>query len=108
MHQLPVSPDFIWNRAHNSYLSLWSELGVVFGSLPIVGLLLVGARLIRALRANSYAWVAQATGLAVLVVCAIHSTVDFSLEIQANAMFFIAILAAAVGSTYGEKSTQTG
>ena len=100
VHKLPVSPDFIWNRAHNSYLSLWSEMGLVFGSLPVIALVLIGVRLIRALREETPAWAVQATGLAVLVIAAVHSLVDFSLEIQANSIFFVALIATAVGSTY--------
>ncbi len=101
VHQLPVSPDFLWNRAHNSYLSLWAEMGLVVGSLPVIALILVGVRLIGALRHDTPVWAVQATGLAVLTIGAVHSLVDFSLEIQANAMFFVAIVGAAVGSTYG-------
>jgi O-antigen ligase len=106
VHQLPVSADVAWNRAHNSYLSLWSEMGLIVGSLPVIALLLVGVRLIGALRHDTPAWAIQATGLAVLVIAGIHSLVDFSLEIQANAMFFVALVAAAVGSTYGRATSR--
>lgn len=105
VHQLPVSPDLLWNRAHNSYLSLWAEMGLVVGSLPVIALILVGVRLIGALRHDTPAWAIQATGLAVLTIAGIHSLVDFSLEIQANAMFFVALIGAAVGSTYGRQAS---
>lgn len=102
VHKFPVSSELVWNRAHNSYLSLWSEMGLVFGSLPVIALALIGVRLIRALREDSPGWAVQATGLAILVIVAVHSLVDFSLEIQANAIFFVALIATAVGSTYGQ------
>jgi O-antigen ligase len=102
VHQWPVSPDYVWNRAHNSYLSLWVDMGLIVGSLPVLALILVGVRLIRALRDDTPAWHIQATGLAVLIIGATHSLVDFSLENQANAIFFTALVATALGSTLGK------
>lgn len=106
VHQLPVSPDLRWDRAHNSYLSLWSEMGLIAGSLPILVFVWIGIRLTRALRQERPEWPIQAVGLAVLVVAGLHSLVDFSLEIQANAMFFVALIAMALGTTFQNQTTR--
>jgi O-antigen ligase len=95
-HQGPVSADVVWDRAHNSYLALWVELGIIVGSIPIVLLLLAGLRIIRGLDKVRPDWTAKLAGLGVLVVGAVHSLVDFSLEIQANTLLFLAILATGV------------
>jgi O-antigen ligase len=95
-HQPPVSADMVWDRAHNTYLSLWVELGLVAGSIPIVLLLAAGVRIIRGLGRVRADWTAKLAGLGVLVVAATHSLVDFSLEIQANTLLFLAIVATGV------------
>ena len=95
-HQPPVSADMVWDRAHNTYLSLWVELGLVAGSIPIVLLVAAGVRIIGGLGKVRADWTAKLAGLGVLVVAATHSLVDFSLEIQANTLLFLAIVATGV------------
>jgi len=43
---------------------------------------------------------AQAIALGSLVACALHSLVDFSLEIPANTLIFLALLAAGAASAF--------
>lgn len=96
----PVNTFVSWDRGHNTYLTLWSEMGLIAGSLPmlIVAVLgiRVGKRLLRSQPVPSFA--AQASTLAVIAVVAIHSLADFSLEIPANAVLFLAVLAAGVAT----------
>ncbi|MCD7058919.1 O-antigen ligase family protein [Pelagibacterium xiamenense] len=95
-HALPVSPDRIWDRAHSTYLSRWTEMGVVFGSLPMVILLIIGWQCARFVRRREQDWWLPLVAVGVLAVGAVHSTVDFSLEMQANTFFLLAILALGV------------
>jgi len=91
-HRPPVSPDLVWDRAHNTYLALWSELGVIAGSIPI---LLVGIAAVRLAWNSSRAgsdWTGRVAAVGVVVVAAIHSLADFSLEIQANTILFVLLL----------------
>lgn len=91
-HRPPVSPDLLWDHAHNTYLTLWSELGVIVGSIP---LLLVGLAAIRLVWGSSKArsdWAARVAAVAAVVVAAVHSLADFSLEIEANALLFVLLL----------------
>jgi O-antigen ligase len=96
----PVSTDVLWDRAHNTYLALWSELGLLGGSLPMLLCVFAGIRLLTALRGPGEDWPFQAAALAVLILCSVHSLADFSLEIQANTLFFVAFLALGLGTTY--------
>lgn len=93
VHQLPVSGDAVWDKAHSSYLALWSELGVFAGSIPMIMLGLMGLRILGALLQKRGSWRAQTVALGAIVVGAVHSTVDFSLEIQADTLMFLALIA---------------
>lgn len=95
-HRPPVSVDLLWDHTHNTYLALWVELGLIFGSIPL--LLLAGAtiRIVWGLTKSRADWTAKVAALGVIVTAAIHSLADFSLEIQANAMFFVALVALGV------------
>lgn len=106
VHVPPVSPDVIWNKAHNTYLTLWAELGLVFGSLPIIAIAFVAARLVGGLRNQRGSWTAQTIGVGVIILGAVHSLADFSLEIQADAFLFVVLIAAAV-ATGAPTSTRT-
>jgi Lipid A core - O-antigen ligase and related enzymes len=102
VHQLPVNADLIWVRAHNTYLALWTELGVAAGSIVILSV--AGAALLIArqfARSKSRMDIApQAASLAVIVIAAVHSTVDFSLEIAANTILFLAVLAGGLATLW--------
>ena len=102
VHQLPVSADYVWSRAHNTYLALWSELGIVAGSIPI---LLVAAGFVAiAIRfrgsRSRLDTAPQAAAIAVTVTCAVHSLADFSLEVAANTLIFLAILACGLATIW--------
>ncbi len=92
VHQLPVSGDAVWDKAHNSYFALWADLGLIAGSIPIVLFGWIALRILRLLLAGKGSWRSQTAALGVIVVGAVHSTVDFSLEIQANTVMFLAII----------------
>lgn len=91
-HRPPVSPDRIWDKAHSTYLSLWSELGYVIGSIPILIFIVIGIFLLRTIFSKKERTTTSIAAFAALVVVALHSFVDFSLEIQANTYMFLAIV----------------
>jgi len=94
-HQAPVSVDLVWDKAHSTYLALWAEYGLIFGSLPllIVGIIVfqLGAAYVKAPGQDMLV----RCGLCVILVGAVHSLVDFSLEIEAVTFAFVAIVATA-------------
>ena len=95
IHAPPVATGLVWDKAHNTYLTLWSELGLVGGTLPILLLAVIGWKLRAALRRDRRLWLPVAIALGCLVAVAVHALVDFSMEIQAVALWLVAILAAA-------------
>lgn len=102
VHKLPLSADLVWDKAHNTYLTLWSELGLVVGSVPIVMFALFGFRLIIGVLRSRGDSTHQITALSIMVVGALHSLVDFSLEIQAITFMFL--VAVAVGNVASSTS----
>ncbi|QPH55839.1 O-antigen ligase family protein [Pontivivens ytuae] len=92
---VPVSLDKNWERAHSTYLAHWSETGLIFGSIPLLLVALALYGCIKALRRDEVK-VLPAIGIGVIVTGALHSIVDFSLEMQANAWLFIAFLGIAL------------
>ena len=83
-----LGPRF-WNRAHNDYLELWLEAG-------LIGTVLTGLVLVWAAQAWVLSWrgsserelpvLARAAGVCVLVV-ALHSVVDYPLRTETIAVF---------------------
>ena len=104
VHQLPLTPDVTWKLAHNSYLALWAELGLVAGSFLILAFGYAAVRLIVGLLRGTGSWAPQVAALAAIVQIAIHSTVDFSLEIPANTLMFIAIVTTGLANCVGVRS----
>ncbi len=97
VHQPPVSSAVSWEKAHSSYLTLWSEMGVLAGSLAMFAVAGAGWQLAGLVRRQRQAC-AMATGaLGVIVLGALHATVDFSLEIPANTMLFLTVVALGLG-----------
>ncbi len=103
-HRLPVSPDLVWDKAHNSYLANWAETGLVFGSIPLVFLATILAVLARAALKRRRNFVLPLLGLSVILQAGLHSLLDFSLEIQANVYLFLAIVAMALADALSAKS----
>lgn len=93
-HLTSVDVDVTWEKAHSTYLALWAEYGLVFGSIPLVMFgVLFFSLLISYLRSTNPDPTMLAA-LGVILVGAIHSLVDFSLEIQAVAFVFAIVTAA--------------
>jgi len=91
-----LSVDGVWTQAHDTYLEVLQGLGLVFGAALIAAIVvLVIYALKGSLRRRENAVVPQITvGAACLV--GIHSFVDFSLQIEAVALLFMALLGAGV------------
>lgn len=100
-HQLPLSGDVTWDAAHNLYLELITDLGV-FGLLPPLAITLLLFRISLEILSTKQSVVLIA-GVAVIVVGAVHSLVDFSLQIEANVFLFVVVVAAASAQAFASK-----
>lgn len=99
VHTQDLEPQLFWDKAHDTYLTLWSEMGVIFGSLPMLLAGLLAATLVINLSKGRGSWTAQAPALVTLAVAALHSLVDFSLEIEAVAFLFVVSTAIGLAGT---------
>jgi putative inorganic carbon (HCO3(-)) transporter len=84
-----------YDYAHNDYLQLLVELGVI-GCIPLAAYLMLGLQKGWALLQCSKSKLLNGMGFASImgtVSLLIHSTVDFNLQIPANILLFVALLA---------------
>lgn len=98
----PLLGTSVWEHTHSTYLALWFELGLIVGSLPLLIVLLLVIRTATALRNPSSTAVSVAT-LGVVVVFAVHSLLDFSAEMMANAFLLTAVLALGAAGQSAER-----
>jgi O-antigen ligase len=112
-----VSLEALYNNAHNDYAQFLAEFGLpAFIALTIIVAWSFWTALVAMRKRNSRFY--QGIGFAVtmaIVAIGIHSTVDFNLQIPANASLFVVILALSAvarwaphNSTSGRKRRRTG
>lgn len=105
-HRGPLTAEFIWDKGHSTYLTLWAEAGILFGSFPpLAGFLAFRALWNRAQQAKRGQSMARA-GAGILVLGGLHSLGDFSLEIHANVILTIAIVALGLAGHQKEKGVR--
>lgn len=92
-HTPELSTSEIWDKPHSSYLTLWSELGIFAGSLPMLAVLVAFVMAVRSIGNRERSFFPAAAAAGVMILGAIHSLGDFSLEIAANTYVFVAITA---------------
>lgn len=99
-----IGTELVWAQAHDTYLEVLQGLGLVFGLMLLVAVGLLVVRCVRgARRRQDDAVIPQvAAGAAALVGA--HSLVDFSLQIQAVALTFIALLGAGVAQSESSRT----
>lgn len=90
IHQLPLNTDVAWDSAHNTYLELLVDLGIL-GIAPVLAVATLAFGIFRA-ACTSPMGTAMISAIAVIGIGAAHSTVDFPLQIEANVILFLAIV----------------
>ncbi|WP_460273036.1 O-antigen ligase family protein [Celeribacter sp. ULVN23_4] len=93
VHDARVSSQLVWDLSHNSYLMLWAELGLVAGSAILLALLMASIRMVRFARRQAQRPLGPAIGIGALTLAAVHSTLDFSFEMEANAVLLLVLVA---------------
>jgi O-antigen ligase len=94
-----------WEQAHDTYLEIFQGLGLMFGSMLVMSVFLLVLRCIKSammMRRGNATVPGVAAAAAVLVGG--HALVDFSLQIQAVALTFAAMLGAGVAQAESGRS----
>lgn len=107
-HQATLSTEFVWDRAHSTYLALWAELGLFAGTVPLIIIAIFAGRAAGSFLGTGEGWSINLAAVAVTIVAAVHSLVDFSLEIPANAYLFLALLAIGAAGQREAVAVQAG
>jgi O-antigen ligase len=94
-----VGTSGMWQMAHDTYLEIFQGLGLVFGSMLVASIVLLALRCVKGAvtRQRNEMMPCVAAGVAFLL--GVHALVDFSLQIQAVAITFMAVLGAGVAQS---------
>ncbi|MDV3253197.1 O-antigen ligase family protein [Devosia sp. BK] len=95
----PLDLVGFWDKAHNTYLALFSELGIPAGSLLMIASAILFGRILWSQLMGTTLNPARLAAIGAIITCAVHSLVDFSLEIQANTFLFVAVVALGLAAT---------
>jgi O-antigen ligase len=94
----------IWTHAHNSYLQAAAELGLPALGLLLFSMLAVLYPLLQNIGRQTELQPAASAALATIVAAAVHSAVDFSLQIQAVGVTAAVLIGAGLGETLACKA----
>jgi O-antigen ligase len=93
----------IWQMAHNTYLEVFQGLGLIFGSMLVASIVLLAVRCAKGAMKRQENEAIPCVAVAVAVLVGVHSLIDFSLQIQAIGVTFMALLGTGVAQS---KSSQ--
>jgi O-antigen ligase len=99
--------NFFFDKAHNTYLELALEIGLPAMALLLAilaGIVYVSARGVFVRRRD---YVFSAVGLGVTGLVALHSTIDFSLQMPAVAVAYALVLGLAFSQAYSTQEHET-
>jgi O-antigen ligase len=94
-----IDPCCTWDKAHNTYLELFQGLGLVFGSMLVASVVLLVIRCVKGAMTRRQNEIIPCVAASVGVLLGTHSLVDFSLQMQAIAITFMAVLGAGVAQS---------
>lgn len=103
----PLELTLIYSKAHSTYLALVAELGLPGALLPIALVATTFIRMIWVQLSQDEINGARIAALGSIVVVALHSTVDFSLEIQANAYLLVAVCGVGLASALNAETRRS-
>jgi O-antigen ligase len=94
-----------WTAAHDTYLETLQGLGLIFGPMLVATVVLLVWRCVKgaAMRQMNETLPAIAVGIAFLLGA--HALVDFTLQLQAIALTFMALLGAGVAQSESSRLT---
>ena len=87
-----VSADGIIDKAHNSYLEFAAELGLPGLLILLCSVVAIGMILVNGVVGRKERYVTPALGLSIWLLAALHSLIDFPLQIPGIAAIVIAVV----------------
>lgn len=94
-----ISPVGVWDMAHNTYLEVFQGLGLVFGGALILSLALLAWKILRGALSRQRDAAAPIVAFSAALLVGLHAMVDFSLQIEAVALTFMALIGAGVAQS---------
>ena len=88
-----------WQMAHNTYLEVLQGLGLLFGSMLVASVVLLVLRCVRGAATRQINETLPCVAASVAFLLGAHALVDFSLQIQAISITFMALLGAGVAQS---------
>src|SRR5215470_9831062 len=88
-----------WQLAHNTYLEVFQGLGLLFGSMLLASVVLLVMRCVRGATTRQMNETLPCVAASVAFLLGVHTLVDFSLQIQAIAITFMALLGGGVAQS---------
>jgi O-Antigen ligase len=94
-----VSTSGMWQMAHDTYLEVFQGLGLLFGSMLVASVVLLVLRCVKGAVTRQSSETMPCVAASVAFLFGAHSLVDFSLQMQAVAITFMALLGAGVAQS---------
>jgi O-antigen ligase len=93
-----ISVEGVWEQAHNTYLEVFQGLGLVFGSMLVACVALLVLKCVNG-AINRQDSMTPRVAASVAILVGVQALVDFSLQIQAVTLTFMALLGAGVAQS---------
>ena len=93
-----------WDKLHNTYLEVLQGLGLVFGTMLIASVVLLVVRCLRG-ASRQYGGTIPSIAVSASVLVGVHAWVDFSLQIQAVTLTYMAVLGIGVAQATDSNAT---
>jgi len=91
-----VSIVGFWDKAHDTYIEIFQGLGLVFGAMLIASVAVLVFDCLKAAMKQKRAATIPAIAAGVSLLVGAHALIDFSLQIQAVTLTYMAVLGAGV------------
>lgn len=97
-----------WDKAHDTYIEVFQGLGLLFGSMLILCVGVLVWDCLKASRGRRRGATIPAIAASASFLVGAHALIDFSLQIQAVALTYMAVLGAGVAQTFDSPRVSDG
>jgi O-antigen ligase len=101
-HDESVNIWSFWDKAHNTYLEAFQGLGLLFGGMLIASIVVLVWDCLKGARIRRRDATIPAIAASVSFLVGVHALVDFSLQIQAVTLTYLAVLGVGVAQARDE------